>query len=184
MIKNFGYASLVFFLGALGFACRTTTKSSNGVVLKLDSVFINAYEHGRFDDAPYIFFYYALANDTDDSLQVTIKRRSTGSDVTDKSLCIYKNDTLELFGGNFTPSQFIVTPHEKKNIDLNLDPIDLLDLLEKYKTQNNSEQDILKDIATNGTNYFVWDGKILTDLGLKRKIVFRNPSDSSAVEWK
>jgi hypothetical protein len=105
--------------------------------------------------------------------------------VSSKTFCVFKEDTLELFGGNFTPNKFTIEPKKEYHVDLNPSPDDLLDLFEKYKDNYKTEQPFLRDVAEHSINCFSWDNAMIIDRDInRRRIRFRDAHDSTTQEWK
>lgn len=186
MTNAFKKIGFVFLVGMSIISCKINQKvrSDKNISVELDSVFINVYEVGRYEDVPYIFFYYQIENKSSDTLHVSMRVRARDPKVPDyKSYCVYKEDTLEIFAGNFTPGLFSIEPEGRKAVDFNLDTNDLMDLIDKYRFENITDQDILRDIASGGVNYFKWRDIVIKESG-RRRIVFRNVNDSSMMVWK
>lgn len=175
---------ILIALSLFYFSCHNQKGVETSVTIQLDSIFINAYEKGEFRDVPYIFFYYTLRN-TSESLKDIYVRRWNFEDTTEfKAYCVFKEDTLELFGGNLTPEKISLKPSESRQIDFNLDPIMVVSLFDRLHDKYKNHKDLMIDIAKSSRTYFILNDKVLNVRIGSNDVIYRSSKDSSIVEWK
>lgn len=157
---------------------------NNPIGVTLDSVFINLYEVGNMKYPSYVFYYFRVKNFSNNPIKINIRRYDYESTARDKTFCVFKKDTLELYGGNFTAGEFVLQPNKDLHVDFNPSPEELYDLYQVNKNRYKSEQAFLKDFSEHSTICFSWDKAMIIDKSVNRKIIFRNPNDSTIQEWK
>ncbi len=157
----------------------------NTIGISLDSTFINYYEKKESNYPPYIFFYYTISNRSGDTIILQLRAWDFEKEpLTKKIFSLYNADTFELFSGTFTPKKIVINPFDSIHVDFNPSAFQLMDFYEKKKDMYKSEQDFLYNFASNAVNFFDFDNKCFIDSSKNRKVIFRNPNDSSETMWK
>jgi hypothetical protein len=176
------FFSLLALIGCQG--AHYVNVGINQMSIGLDSVFINAYESEDISYPRYVLFNYRIANRSRDTIHINMRRYVFQKVGQDKAYLVFREDTLELFAGVRTREDTYFLPGKEAAFDLNLDPLDVLRMNDKYGVIYSSEQQLLRSIAENSTVCLIWNGSTIKLFFQNRKISFRSPADRSEAEWK
>jgi len=174
-------------LSVIGFlSCSSSHHDFNNVgVAHLDSIFVNQYEAGdSLRGTPYIFYNYRLKNNSDSAITLNIRRWRFENSGRDNAYLVFNEDTLELFFGAKTPNTISIPANDSIQIDLNPDPMDLMDLIEYKNVGKIPPINYLKEVATKSKICLNSEKINFCDNPITRKLSFRNPLDSTASIWK
>ncbi|HEY8934432.1 MAG TPA: hypothetical protein VIM65_04400, partial [Cyclobacteriaceae bacterium] len=103
----------------------------------------------------------------------------------DRAYIVCDKRSAELYTASTTPRNFSIMPDSILNITLNINPSDLNELYDSIKMKSQTQASLVKEIIRNSKTYFNWNGHLCTgNFSEGFKISFRDPRDSSIVEWK
>ena len=182
-----GGSKLLSILLMISFCSPFTliAQSKHRVYFQLDSVFINQVDKARaFRDVPYIFYHFSIHNNSDEQLEASIRSYDFESRTTDDWYGLFKRDKFELYSSGMKARKIVIPPRSTTKISLNVDALFILNHFDSV-TIAKKTIDILKPLATTNRFHFELNGtKIPTVVRNNLKLVFRDPKDTSIVEWK